>query len=81
MDLFAIFFVSAQETATAHWGFKGAGDFDDLVVIQNIRVHPFAGTFQSKLFDIIIRIVWLQIYAFALSEDQFREYRCFVVFA
>ena len=59
MDLFAILFVCAQETAAAHGCFKGAGDFDDLVVIQNIRVHPFAGTFQRKLFDVVIRIVWL----------------------
>ena len=81
MDLFAILFVSAQETAAAHGGFKGAGDFDDLVVIQNIRIHPFAGAFQRKLFDIVIRVVWFQIYPFTLSKDQFREHRCFVVFA
>ena len=81
VDLFTLFFIHAEEAATAHWGFKGTGDFYDLVVIQNVWVHAFSRTLQRQLFDIVIGITKLVIQAVTDSKHQFREYGSFAIFA
>ena len=81
MDLLAVFFIDAEEAATAHWRFKRTGDFHHLIVVENVRVHALARALQRQLLDVIVRVAELVVQAVANGEYQFREYRSFAVFA
>ena len=82
VDLLAVFiFVHAEEAAAAHWRFKRTGHFDDLIVVQDVRVHALARALQRQLFDVVVRIAKLVVQAVANGKDQFREHRRFAVLA
>ena len=82
VDLLAVFIlVHAEEAAAAHWRFKRTGDFDDLIVVQDVRVHALARALQRQLFDVVVRVTKLVVQAVTNREHQFREHGGFTVFA
>ena len=56
VDHLTVFFVHAEEAAAAHRRFERAGDFNYLIVIQNIRVHALAGAFQCQLLNVVVGV-------------------------
>ena len=80
VDLFAVLFVHAEEAAAAHWGFKRAGHFHDLIVVEDVRVHAFARALQRQLFDVVVRVIKLMVQAIFNGENQLREHGGFTVF-
>ncbi len=81
MNLLAILFINAQEAAAAHGRFERAGDFHHLIVIEDVGIHPLAGTLQRQLLDIVVNVARPAVDAFTNAEHQFREYRSFTIFA
>ncbi|MNG94504.1 hypothetical protein D3C79_535160 [compost metagenome] len=80
VDLLAVFFIGAEEAAATHRRFKGTGDLDHLIVIENVWIHAFAGTFQRQLFDVVVGVTKLVVQTVADGEDQFREHGGFTIF-
>ena len=80
VDLLAVLFINAKETAAAHRRFKRAGHFHNLIVVEDIRVHALARALQRQLFDVIVRVASFMVQAVANREHQFREHCRFMVF-
>ncbi len=81
VDLFAVFVLPhAEEAAAAHWRFERTGDFDHLIVVENVRIHALARALQRQLFNVVVRIAKLVVQTIADSEDQFREHGGFAIF-
>lgn len=80
VNLFAVLvFPHAEEAATAHWRFERTGDFDYLIVVQDVRIHTLARALQRQLFDVVVRIAKLVVQTVTNCEHQFREDRSFTV--
>ena len=81
VNLFAVLvFPHAEEAATAHRRFERTGHFHYLIVVQDVRIHALACTFQRQLFDVVVRIAKLVVQAVANGEHQFREHGGFTIF-
>ena len=81
VDLFAVLvFPYAQEAAAAHRRFEGAGHFNHLIVVQDIRIHTLARALQRQLLDVIVRIAKLVVQTVTNRKHQFREHGGFTIF-
>ncbi|MPM97639.1 hypothetical protein SDC9_144814 [bioreactor metagenome] len=77
IDFISVFvFPALQEGTATHRCLETACQFNDLIVHQHIRIHPFRGASDGQLFDVIVWILRLQVCAFFQGEDQFWEDRC-----
>ena len=81
MDQFTILFISAEEGTTAHGSLEGAGHLHDLVMVEDVRVHPLGGALQGQLLDVVVGIPRLVIEAILDGEHQFREHGGLLVLA
>ena len=81
VDQLAILLVGTEEGAATHGGLEGAGHFHDLVVVEDVRIHPLGGTLQRQLLDVVVGIALLVVEAILDSEHQFREHGGLLVLA
>ena len=70
-----------QEGTAAHRGFEGAGDFDDVVVEDDIRVHALGGAFERQLLHVVVRVARVGVDAVLDGEHELREDRGVTVLA
>ncbi len=81
VDQLAILLVGTEEGAATHGGLEGAGHFHDLVVVEDVRIHPLGGTLQRQLLDVVVGIALLVVEAILDGEHQFRKHGGLLVLA
>ncbi len=77
-DLLAVSFSHTPRKLRLHWRFERTGDFDHLIVVEDVRIHA-ARALQRQLFNVVKWIAKLVVQTVADSEDQFQT-RGFAIF-
>ena len=70
-----------QEGTAAHRGLEGAGDLDDVVVEDDIRVHALGGAFERQLLHVVVRVARVGVDAVLDGEHELRENRGMAILA
>ena len=64
-----------EEAPAAHRVLEGSGDADNLLVVEDVRVHALGGALQRELLDIVVGIALLVVDTVLNREDELREHR------